>query len=119
MARMRLTSSGLSTGGSFCGSLMCQTSAARSWRRSVTRNRKRTPVMIRLPALDEIQLKSPHLVGRCRSGRAFEPGGEPLATVDVAALRVRVELARSHIFDHTLTQRTDRVGLAHGELHPE
>ena len=70
-------------------------------------------------ALDEIQLKSPHLVGRCRIGRAFEPGGEPLATVDVAALRVRVEFARSHIFDHTLTQRTDSVSLAHGELHPE
>jgi hypothetical protein len=30
-----------------------------------------------------------------------------------------VELARNHIFDHTLTQRTDTVGLAHGELHPE
>jgi hypothetical protein len=29
------------------------------------------------------------------------------------------ELARSHIFDHTLTQRTDSVGLAHGELHSE
>ena len=27
MVRTRLTSSGLSTGGSFCGSLMCQTSA--------------------------------------------------------------------------------------------
>src|SRR5271165_2968546 len=26
--------------------LMCHTSAARSWRRNVTRNRKRTPVMI-------------------------------------------------------------------------
>jgi hypothetical protein len=34
--------------------------------------------------------------------------------LDVAALRVRVELARSHIFDHTLTQRTDDIGLAHG-----
>jgi hypothetical protein len=39
--------------------------------------------------------------------------------MDVAALRVRVELARSHIFDHTLTQRTDDVSLAHGELHSE
>jgi peptide/nickel transport system substrate-binding protein len=28
----------------------------------------------------------------------------------VATLRVRVELARSHIFDHTLAQRTDSVG---------
>src|SRR5260221_4403945 len=48
MVRTRLTSSGLSTGGSLWGSLMCQTSAARSWRRSVTRNKNRTPVMIRL-----------------------------------------------------------------------
>src|SRR5215468_4143222 len=102
---------------------MCQT--ARSWRRSVTRNKNRTPVMIRLrvadagPALDEVQLKSAHLVGHRRIGRAFEPGGEPLATVNVATLRVRVELARSHIFDHTLTQRTDSVSLAHGELHSE
>jgi|SRR5215472_10278652 len=27
---------------------------------------------------------------------------------------VRVELARSHVFDHTLTQRTDSVSFAHG-----
>ena len=37
----------------------------------------------------------------------------------IAALGVRVELARSHIFDHTLTQRADSVSLAHGELHSE
>ena len=65
------------------------------------------------------RLKPAHLVGRCSIGRALEPSGEPLAARDVAALRVRVELARSHVFDHTLTQRTDSVGLAHGELHPE
>ena len=125
MVRTRLISSGLNTGGSFCGSFMCQISAARSWRRSVTRNRKRTPVMIRLrlqmlaPLLDEVQLEAAHLVGRRRIGRTFEPGGEPLAAIDVAALRVRVELARSHVFDHTLTQRTDSVGLAHRALLPE
>jgi hypothetical protein len=61
----------------------------------------------------------PHLVGRSRVGRTLQPGGEPLATMDVTALRVRVELARSHIFDHTLTQRADSVSLAHGELHSE
>ena len=34
MVRTRLTSSGLNTGGSFCGSLMCQISAARElWRK--------------------------------------------------------------------------------------
>jgi hypothetical protein len=71
------------------------------------------------PALDEVQLKSAHLVGRCRIGRAFEPGGEPLATGDVAAVRVRAKLACSHIFDHTLTQRTDGVSIAHEESLPE
>src|SRR5208282_294466 len=70
-------------------------------------------------ALDEVELKTAHLVGRCRIGRAFEPGSEPLAAIDVAALRVRVELAGSHVFDHTPTQRTDSDGLAHGALLPE
>jgi hypothetical protein len=70
-------------------------------------------------ALDQVELKKAHLVGRCGIGRALEPGGEPLTALDVAALRVRIELARSHVFDHTLTQRTDGVGLAHEELHPE
>jgi hypothetical protein len=32
---------------------------------------------------------------------------------------VWVELARNHVFDHMLTQRTDSVSLAHGELLPE
>ena len=69
-----MTSSGLNTGGGFCGSLRCQISAARSWRRSVTRNRKPTPVMIRLrlqmlgPALDEVQLEAAHLVAVAVSG---------------------------------------------------
>src|ERR1700756_6063614 len=69
--------------------------------------------------LNQVLLKSAHLVGGCGIGRAFEPGGEPPATVNVTALSVRVELARSHIFDHTLPQRTDGVSLAHGELHSE
>src|SRR5271165_6794703 len=70
-------------------------------------------------ALDEAQLEEAHLLGRRCIGRAFEPRGEPLAAIDVAALRVRVEHARSHVFDHTLTQRTDSVGLAHRALLPE
>ena len=78
---------GLSTGGSLSGSLRCQTSAAKSWRRSVMRNKNRTPVVIRLRL--EVQLETPDLVGRCRIGRAFEPSSEPLATVDIAALRER------------------------------
>ena len=68
---------------------------------------------------DEVRLFQLHLIGRRRVGRAFEPNGKPLAAINVAALRVRGEIACSHIFEHTLTQRTDTVGLAHGELHPE
>src|SRR5208337_1509991 len=70
-------------------------------------------------ALDEVQLEAADLFGGRRLGRTFEPGGEPLAAVVVAALRMRVELARSHVFDHTLTKRTDSVGLAHRALLPE
>src|SRR5260370_31905872 len=50
--------------------------------------------------------------GRC--GVGFGLGGEPLAGLDVAALRVWVELARSHVLDHALTQRTDSGSVAHG-----
>src|SRR5262245_46051078 len=64
--------------------------------------------------LDQVELKKTHLVGCCGIRRAFEPGGKPLAALDVAALRMGIELARSHVFDHTLTQRTDGIGLAHG-----
>ena len=108
-----------------CGSFMCQISAARSWRRSVTRNRKRTPVMVRL----RLQMLAP-LSTRCswkrRTSSAVAVSGERLSQVANRLqlemwlrLRVRVELARSHVFDHTLTQRTDRVGLAHRALLPE
>ena len=58
-------------------------------------------------------------VGRRRIGRAFEPGGEPLAALDMTTLRVWVELARSHVLDHALTQRTDSGSVAHGNSHPE
>jgi hypothetical protein len=37
----------------------------------------------------------------------------------VAALRVRVELASSHIFEHTPTQLPHSVSLGHRELHSE
>jgi hypothetical protein len=54
-----------------------------------------------------------------RSGISIPGQPTEEAALDVAALRVRVELARSHVLDHTLTQRTDRGSLAHGELHSE
>src|SRR5258707_2542765 len=117
MVRTRLTSSGLSTGGSFLGRQIVATE--RDAEQEPHPGHDPIAVADARPALDQVQLKSPHLVGRCRIGRAFEPGGETLATVNVAALRVWVELARSHVLDHTLTQRTDSVSLAHGELHSE
>jgi hypothetical protein len=35
----------------------------------------------------------------------------------MAALRMRVELARNHILDHALTQRADGAIVGHGEFH--
>src|SRR6516165_1488733 len=88
MVRTRLTSSALSTGGSFCGSLMCHTSAAKSCRRSVTRNRNRTPVMIRL----RLQMLAP-LSTRCSWKRRTSSGvavsGERLSQ---AANRLQLEM---------------------------
>src|SRR5215472_7436894 len=68
-------------------------------------------------ALDEVQLETPHLVGRRCVGRTFQPRGEPLAARNVAALSVRVELACSHVLDHAPTQRTNSFSVAHGEFH--
>src|SRR5215471_1629849 len=70
-------------------------------------------------ALDEVQLETPHLIGRCCIGRMLQPGGEPLAARNVAALSVRVELACRHVLDHALTQRTGSFSVALGEFHPE
>ena len=70
-------------------------------------------------ALDQVQLETPHLVRRRGIGRALQPGSEPLAARNVAALSVRVELACSHVLDHALTQRTDSFSIAHGEFHPK
>ena len=80
MVRTRLISSGLNTGGSFCGSLMCQISAARSWRRSVTRNRKRTPVMIRL-RLQMLAPSSTRCSWKSRTSSAVAVSGERLSQV--------------------------------------
>jgi hypothetical protein len=37
----------------------------------------------------------------------------------VAPLRVWTELARGHVLDHALAQRTDSGDVVHRELHPE
>ena len=43
----------------------------------------------------------------------LQPGGEPQAAGNVATLRVRVELACSHVLDHALTQWTDSFSVTH------
>jgi hypothetical protein len=80
-----------------------QISAARSIRRSVTRNKNRTPVMMRL----RLQMLMP-VSARCswnqadvvKGGRvrgSLQKRGEPLAAVEVALMRVRTKLARVHV----------------------
>jgi hypothetical protein len=123
IVRTRWTSSGLNTGGSWF------LHVPDLGRQIVTPHRDaeqethsgHDPVAIAnaRAALDQVQLEAPYVFGGRRIGRALEPRGETLAAVDMAALRVRVQLARGHVFDHTLAQRTDDVGLAHGGLHPE
>ena len=68
------------------------------------------------PALDQMQLEAADIVGRRGVGRALQEGGEPPAAVDVASLRVRPQLAGSHVLDHALAQRADGGISAHGEL---
>jgi hypothetical protein len=67
-------------------------------------------------ALDQVQLEAADIVGGGGVGRALEIGGEPLAAVDVAPLRMPPELACSHILDHALAQRADGAICSHGEL---
>src|SRR5215472_13278838 len=119
MIRPRLTSAGLSTGGSFwfldVPDLSRQIVATQCDAEQKP-HPGHDPVAVAnaRSALDEVQLETPHLVG-CRCiGRTLQPGGEPLAARNVAALSVRVELACSHVLDHALTQRTDSVRVAHG-----
>src|SRR5271165_5044557 len=68
-------------------------------------------------ALDQMQLERAHIVGRGGIGRALQISRKPLAAVNMAALRMRVELARNHILDHALTQRADGAIVGHGEFH--
>jgi len=54
------------------------------------------------------------------SGERLSQAANRLQLLDVGCAAMwGVRLARSHIFDHTLTQRTDSIGLAHGELRSE
>src|SRR5271166_3431403 len=57
--------------------------------------------------IGQVQLKSADILkGRYIRGSLQKPS-EPLAGPNVTSLRARTELARIHIFDHTLTQRGD------------
>jgi hypothetical protein len=67
---------------------------------------------------DQVQLEAAYFVGGGRVGRALQERREQLAAVYVAALRMRPELARGHIFDHALTQRANGVSCTHGEYPP-
>ena len=60
--------------------------------------------------LSQVQLKETDVFAGRGLGRALEKRSEPLAAVDVASLGMRTQLARVHIFDHTLTQRGDSLG---------
>src|SRR6516225_590043 len=57
-----------------------------------------------------MQLKPADILkARCNRG-SLQKCREPLAAADVAALRAHTELARAHVFDHTLSQRGDSRG---------
>ena len=92
-----------------------------SSRRSVTQNKNRSPVMMQL----RVQMLTP-VSARCSWKRrissrvaVFADGSRNAANrLQLRmwpALRARAQLARIHIFDHTLTQRGDSLG-CHGQL---
>src|ERR1700736_4605515 len=58
----------------------------------------------------QVQLEGPDVLTSRRVGRPLQKRSKPLTAADVASLRARAELARIHIFNHTLTQRGDRFG---------
>src|ERR1017187_3762622 len=57
--------------------------------------------------LGKMQLKPADVLRRGGVGRPLEKRGEPLAAADVAPLCARTELARVHVLDHALAQRTN------------
>jgi hypothetical protein len=61
-------------------------------------------------SIGQVQLKPADILkGRCVR-RSLQKCSKPLTAADVASLRASTELARIHIFDHTLTQRGDSLG---------
>jgi hypothetical protein len=60
--------------------------------------------------LGQVKLEPADFLERGRLGRSLQKRRKPPAAADVAPLRARTELARIHVFDHTLTQRGDSRG---------
>src|SRR5262249_34447822 len=67
--------------------------------------------------LSQVQLELTDVLARGRIRRPLQKRSEPLAAGDVAPLRVRAQLARVHVLDHALAQRTDSIG-GHRRLLP-
>jgi hypothetical protein len=84
------------TGGSFCGSLMCHTSAAKSWRRSVTRNRNRIPNVQHSHAVLLNLVSDP--IGSGFAANLAHPGGNITACApDVSTRANRAPLSSSEL----------------------
>src|SRR5674476_1120715 len=66
-------------------------------------------------ALGKMQLKPADILRRGRVRGPLEKRSKPLAAVNIAPVRPRAELARIHVFDHALAQRTDH-NRTHGQL---
>jgi hypothetical protein len=57
--------------------------------------------------LSRVQLEPADVLAGGCLGRSLQERGEPFTGPNVPSLRARTELARIHIFDHTLTERGD------------
>jgi hypothetical protein len=67
-------------------------------------------------AFDKVKLEQSHVVG-CRGiRRALQPSRETLATMNMTALRVPIEITRRQVFKHALSQRCGGRNGIHGKL---
>jgi hypothetical protein len=60
-------------------------------------------------ALGLVDLEPANVLGRRRIRRPPEEGGEAAHITDVVALRLRSQATHRHVFEHALSQSTDRV----------
>src|SRR5262249_20697814 len=60
--------------------------------------------------LGQVKLEPADVLERGGLGRSLQKPPETLTGPNVASLRACTELARVHVFDHTLTQRGDSLG---------